>query len=324
MTASGYSPAREFKQKWWSERLKPFLDFKSYLTQRRTILSRPEQMLEAHDPNDKHWKSPLAFALQGLVVPTILFSLIVAVYFFVVREPEPAWKVNQQQYSENLRQLHDLEKQIDAAPSYQTFTFQDDFVVRDRADALQECRRRITTLESRAWIFNASPHVDAAERKIQRFLSPMMLILAAYFFRRFLRTGQGRSGANMDRAHEVYLYFVTSCIFWVALFQSTCLVLLLLAARTGKDYLFGPLMLSQTILGIIGLIMLNKECKKLTPIFGLPLLEGKARKKSGHHKIFSTIFYSNLLSLVVSYLVLIIAAWGIGLVVFWFNQFRVT
>ncbi|MHC4235557.1 MAG: hypothetical protein ACYSUQ_10620, partial [Planctomycetota bacterium] len=297
-------------------------DFRSYLAQRRKIISRPEVILAADSPRGKDWKSPLMFALQGLVLPTAICSLIAGLFFFFVKEPDPGWKANERQYSEGLRALEDLEQEILAAAPEQTFRFSDEFIERDRDDALQECRDRITKLKARGWLFRAAPHVDRAERRLRRFLPPAMLIFAAYFFRWFLRFGQGRSAMHVDRAHEVYLFFVTSCIFWVNLLHSTCLVVLLLALRTEKELMLTPAYVCTFALGITGLVLLNKECKKLMPVFNLPLLEGKKRKRSGHHKIFSTIFYSNALSLALSYVLLVLAAWGWGLVAYWLTVLR--
>ena len=317
-----YSPIKEFREKWWTERIKPFLDFNEYLTQRREILLRPEIILDQHSPEDNKWQSPLKFALRGLAVPTILFQLVVGVYFFFVKEPAPIWNDTKVQYSENIKKLRDLEQQIEQSSPNQTFTFFDDFKELKKDEALQKSRNQITKLESRRWLIDAAPHVDSAKKKLNKILTPFMLIIAAYFFRYFLKFGQGRNGKNIDRAHEVYLYFVTSCVFWITLIDSFCIQVVILGARTNKEMLVGPLLVCHIILGIIAMIMLNKECKKLMPVFELPLLDGKQFKKSGHHKIFSTVFYSNVLSLLVSYVFVFLTAWGWGLGSYWLEILR--
>jgi len=320
MNESDYSPVKEFTGGWWSDKIKPLFDFKAYLAQRRRILVDPASILTT-PVDDKTWKSPLKFAIQGLAVPTLLMSLIIGIYFFFVKEPEPSWKHNQNEFSEAVTKLQELEKQIKAADPSQTFTFYDDLVDRPRDDALKECQRRIAALQSRQWIFSAAPFVADAEKKLSKFLPPTMLILAAYFFRWFLKTGQGRTGSNMQRAHEVYLYFVTSSIFWIGLIYNAFLVLLILSLRTesGLMPIFSG---SCMVLSVTALILLNRDCKKLQPVFNLPLLEGKMRKKSGHNKIFSTIFYANFLSLIAAWLLLFVSAWAWGTIAMLINRFH--
>lgn len=322
MNEDNYSPAGEFVQKWWTNRIKPFLDVKSYLAQRREILSHPEVILAAGSSRRKDWKSPLTFAGQGLVLPMVIAWLVVGLFSFFVNEPDPGWKANERQYYKDLKTLADFEQQILAAAPDQTFRFLDDFVERDRENALQECRNRISKRKALGWIFRAAPHVDKAERILSPALPIATLIIASYFFGWLLRFGQGKSAMHVDRAREVYLYFVTSCLFWLNLLMSTCCVVLILALRAEEERLSSAAYACSIALGITGLVLLNKECKKLMPVFNLPLLEGKKRKLSGYHKIFSTICYSNVLSLPLSYALLFLAAWGCGLVNYWLTGLR--
>lgn len=320
MNEPNYSATKEFTNGWWSDKIKPFLDFKSYLAQRRRILDDPTVMLTT-PIDDKTWKSPLKFAIQGVAIPSLLVSLVIGIYFFFVKQPEPTWKGNQREFTEAVTKLRDLEAQMKAADPSQQFYFQDDFINRSRDDAIIECQRRIAKLEARQWIFAAAPYVDDAEKKLAKFLSPTFLILAAYFFRWSLKFGQGRSGSNMGRAHEVYLYFVTSSIFWISLIYNVFLVLLILSLRTDSR-LMPVFYACCMVLGIIALVLVNRDCKKLQGVFNLPLLEGKQRKKSGHHKIFSTIFYANILSLVTAWLLMFVVAWTWGIAAMWINRFH--
>jgi hypothetical protein len=316
MNTANYSPAKEFLNEWWTGRIKPFLNFKQYLAQRSEILSRPEVILEVKPLDDKKWRSPLQFALQGAMIPALVLSLLTAAYFFfIAAEPQTDWKGKLAKDSEMIQALKAAEKQLEGLPSNARRRFFDEpdhELTRD--DALQEVRRRIQKREGARWILNAGPHVEAAQRKFQNLLGPMTLILGAYFFKTFLRTGQGRKAVNLERAHEVYLYFVTSSVFWLGLLQSICIGLMVLGARTGKG---GIVSLSYNCLGVLGLITLilvHNECKKLSVFFGMPLLEGKGRKRSGHHKIFLTILGANFVSMIATFAVfwVVVLCWGLA------------
>jgi hypothetical protein len=320
MNEPNYSPIKEFTSGWWSDKVKPFLDFKSYLAQRRRILADPNVMLTT-PIDDKTWKSPLKFATQGLVIPSLLASLVISVFFFFARQPEPPWKDGQREFAEAVTKLRDLEAQMKASSPFEQFYFGDNFVNLSRDEAVKECQQRIAKLEARQWVFVAAPYVDDAEKKLAKFVSPTFLILAAYFFRWSLKFGQGRSGSNIHRAHEVYLYFVTSSIFWISLIYNVFLVLLFLSVRTESvlvPVFYGCCM----VLGFIAMVLVNRDCKKLQDVFNLPLLEGKGRRTSGHNKIFSTIFYANLLSLVTAGMLLFVAAWMWGILAMWISRFH--
>lgn len=320
MNSTSYSPAKEFIGDLWSDKIKPWLDFKSYLAQRHRILADPAVILTTSIDNHS-WKSPLKFALQGLAVPTLLISLIVGIYSFVAQEAEPTWKQDQRELIEALTALRKLEIEIKAAPPTQTFTFIDDLVDRPRDDALKECQRRIAKTESQQKFFSVAPFVDAAEGKLSNLLAPTMLIIAAYFFGGFLKTGQGRSGSNMNRASEIYLYFATSSTFWLGLGMCACAGIRMISHEI-MPQLEGIFFFGYIVLGLIGLVILNRDSKKLQEIFDLPLLEGKNRNVSGHHKIFSAIIYANFVSSIIAFILYFISSWCWGLTTMWISRIR--
>jgi hypothetical protein len=71
-TSGSTTLARDLYTKVWTDSLKPFLDFKSYLWQRKEILRHPDLMFPSDILSSKDWKTPLSFAIQGLLV-SILF-----------------------------------------------------------------------------------------------------------------------------------------------------------------------------------------------------------------------------------------------------------
>src|ERR1051325_5231142 len=134
MNEIDYSPAKEFTGNWWSERIKPFLDFRSYLAQRRRILADPN-VIFAPPVDDKNWKSPLKFAIQGLAVPTLIASLVGSIYFFLVKEPDPTYKQDERKFTEAVTKLQALESRIKAAAPDEMFHFYDESIDRPRDDA---------------------------------------------------------------------------------------------------------------------------------------------------------------------------------------------
>jgi hypothetical protein len=315
MPDTGYSPGGEFIHLWWTERIKPFLNFKQYLAQRREILERPEVTLENRVNNDQTWRSPLQFAIQGTVVPTIILGLLSSVFLFFAGDvPSTNWAGQQAEIAAVITALTTTREVISGLPDTAGFRFANEDTTRGRDDALQEADRRLATVRQRLWVAKVMPHVEQAEKALQKLAVPLTLVLGAYFFKFFLRTGQGRHAVHTEQAARVYLYFVTSAVFWLGLVGTFFLTVTILGARTGKEEIATAGYAGAVVMGLASLVVLNRECRKLSLLFGMPLLEGRRRRKSGHNKVFSTIFYSNLASLIATTLLIGVGSWvwGIG------------
>lgn len=315
MSEAEYSPLKEFVHDWWAAKVKPFLDFKSYLAQRRRILSDPQLILTT--PIDgKVWKSPLKFAIQGLVVPALVASLLVGVHSFFIPKASQNPGDGIAAFDERIAQLRALEKEIEATDPEWPYS------LGSRDDALRDCRQGIAALEARRWIVEAEPFVVSAVKKLDKLVAPIMLILAAFAFRWLLASGQGRTGTNIRRAREVYLYFVTSSVFWTGLIYTTLLVLLDLSLRAGLSAAAAVYYCAALLFGVVSLVLANRDCKKLQALFSLPLLQGPMRRTSGHHKIFSSIFFANALSFVATIVLMNIAAWVWGVTAMFIERLR--
>ncbi len=72
------TPRSEFNE-WWEQRLKPFVDLRSFLHQRQLILKHPELSYCVEAP-EKNWKKPFEFALSASLL-TFGFCVILSVLF---------------------------------------------------------------------------------------------------------------------------------------------------------------------------------------------------------------------------------------------------
>ena len=315
MEKSEYSPAGEFFHQWWTERIKPFLNFKQYLAQRREILERPELALETRTYDDQTWRSPLQFAIQGNFVPTLLLSLLTSVFFFFAGDPPTTdWKVQRAHVDSLIAIMASGRDAIAQLPETASVQFDNEYSPRRRDDALKEANRRLAVGTRQLWLTKLAPHVDQAENVLRKFMIPFALILGAYFFKIFLRTGQGRHAVHTEQASKVYLYVVTSRLFWLALVGAVCIATTILSIRTDHDTLAAVGYAGLVASGLVSLFVLNSECRRLSLLFGMPLLEGKQRRNSGHNKVFSAIFFANVTSLLLSWAFLFVGSWvwGIG------------
>jgi hypothetical protein len=78
----------EFNE-WWEKRLKPFIDLRSFLHQRRLILRNPELAYCTEAP-EKHWKQPFEFALSASLLMWGFCVLLGLFFHTVFPDPDTA------------------------------------------------------------------------------------------------------------------------------------------------------------------------------------------------------------------------------------------
>lgn len=79
---------RELWQRLWHDFLKKWIDFRAYLRQRRIILDHPNLDFPQTSISSPDWKSPLAFAVQGIVVSAALIELALSPMGLIFKPPE--------------------------------------------------------------------------------------------------------------------------------------------------------------------------------------------------------------------------------------------
>jgi hypothetical protein len=78
----------ELHKKVWSDSIKPFLDFRAYLNQRREIVRHPDLQFAPDRTSSAEWKTPLGFAIQGVLVTLLIIKALGWSFSAVFRPPE--------------------------------------------------------------------------------------------------------------------------------------------------------------------------------------------------------------------------------------------
>jgi hypothetical protein len=285
---SSYSPGKEFIRTWWTDKIKPFIDFREYLSQRRWILHQPDIIIEPPPSGTHLWRSPLRFALQGLAVPAVLVSVVASVSDFFVKPIDPPWREEQNRIEFELLKL-----------KYEPANSNPELI----RTASEELRARLKP-------FQLASHVAASVKTYLKAGPTFSVIIGAYCFGFFLRRGIGRNAVNAKRALEVYLYFITSCLFWYGIVGTFGVSVLVLVDSSGISSLA-----FDVLVGLAAIDALNARCMALPRLFGLPFWPGT-------HKIVSSVLYSNMLVTILLTAFIVFSSVS-GIFSYWVDTLRV-
>lgn len=72
---------------WWEKRVRPFVDFRSFLHQRNLILKHPELAYCVEAP-EKHWKPPFEFAFSVVVLAFATCVILGIVFHIALPDPD--------------------------------------------------------------------------------------------------------------------------------------------------------------------------------------------------------------------------------------------
>lgn len=72
---------------WWEKRLKPFVDFRSFLHQRNLILKHPE-LTYCDEAPEKHWKPPFEFAVSVAVLAFATCVILGVLFHMALPDPD--------------------------------------------------------------------------------------------------------------------------------------------------------------------------------------------------------------------------------------------
>ncbi len=228
------------------------LDFRSYLQQRRILLLPPVSELNKKIQEGYNWKSPFAFAFQGIVLTSWLVTLTgqSVVFFF---EPRPVslfeiegykhsliidnsrWLLKEQQIKNDIETLiNEMIVMAEASPSEKfpmpvpysmrgTFLFVPEREValapkvpRDKAIKTRE--DEIGRLKYLLKKTQLARHMASIRNWIRPIIFPsLMVLLGAYIFKFMLRIGKTKHVKMAEQGEVVFLYYVTAAFFWVIL-----------------------------------------------------------------------------------------------------------
>jgi hypothetical protein len=82
------SPWQDLYKTIWSDKIKPFFDFRAYVNQRREIIRHPDLEFSPELTSAAEWKSPLAFAIQGVVVTLLIVKALTWSFATAFHPPE--------------------------------------------------------------------------------------------------------------------------------------------------------------------------------------------------------------------------------------------
>lgn len=244
------------------ELAKPFIDFRSFLLQRREILKKPLVIFSRVSHRDS-WKSPAGFAAQSIALAVSGMTVISLPFIYLCG---PSFSIRyeiQHEFGQEWldRTTKELLRGPEAMPggSAPTSETSQSATRTDSAPSLEH----IKAVLSEELVF---------VKELYALITPVTLLFASFIFR-FLLGKRGKSQATGEdipptsallRSDEVHLTYVVAATFWptylgtmaLQLFQCTSLFE---APRLVKDLAITAIAVS----GIWGFVLLLKSCSRV-------------------------------------------------------------
>ena len=70
------SSAKELGSNFWHDVAKPWLDFRLYRSQKERLQANPALALAKNRPSEPGWRTPLIFAVQGMLFVTLAIHVV--------------------------------------------------------------------------------------------------------------------------------------------------------------------------------------------------------------------------------------------------------
>ena len=207
---------------------KQWLDVRTFFAQRRALQRDPTLALDRDAPlTIKGWRTPLKYAVQGLILPVVLVQVIATLSsVFVVR---PASYIDRliKEIDEVADAINSGTRIVAATPAGTKFAPVSDLKTRptlvgaDQPDAFSRNKylRLFKVAQERIKYARHqllfAQNTEAAGRMAGAFAPALSFVLAAFAFRVFAGKLLARStSGNARHAHEVFLYTYSSSLFW--------------------------------------------------------------------------------------------------------------
>jgi len=323
---------------------KTWLDLKTFLKQRRQLLDDPKVALTGPSQPDTSWKSPFAFATQGLLLTTVMIQLLASAFGLFVVKPESYIKRlrdRNRQVAQAAKSNLAVAEQADDETVFKSEIFPklDDWLKKPEAadtsgpivfgitkqNYVITMKKLIAQTEDIPKQLDYAEKLSAAEALFAKILVPLSLVFAAVFFRLlFYRIKEVRAIADKEQVMQAYLYIVTARLFWTNAVLSVIYALLHYSFiysgfydRTLFDsvsrgdpgmtqFLFVQAEITLPVIVCLPLVLysFHKMSISLRKLFNLP------PPSIWFDRVGSYVRVANFLSTVVLFVLLFICSWG--------------
>lgn len=193
------SSAKELGSNFWHDVAKPWLDFRVYRSQKERLQANPSLALAKNRPTEPGWRSPLIFAVQGMLFVTLAIHGIDKFFDFVVFKEQRPISLRDDLVKSEIKEV--TAKLIDGqiTPSERA---------KLKAE-LSEAQKALASMEFKN-------RLDSAMDVIYKFALPVYLVCSAWLFKWMLRPQEDSVPlVHVDEADSIYLYCVTGAYFWL-------------------------------------------------------------------------------------------------------------
>lgn len=180
---------------WWEKRLRPFIDLRSFLHQRRLILQHPELTYCTQAP-EKHWKLPFEFALSASLL-TFGFCAIIGLMFHTAF-PDPDTKHDwiARAISARIGVLDSQRKTINPAdPKYASVAAREE-------SAREDLREHINGM--------SIPHGNI----LVTVGTSLLVYLIGVFYPALVRLTPARAAPRASSVRRIVYYYFAARTFW--------------------------------------------------------------------------------------------------------------
>ena len=210
--------------------VKRWFDIRTFLAQRRALMRDPKLTLDVEIRTSvSGWKTPLKFATQGLILPALAVQLLTMVLSLVLVRPTPYMARLREEAESALEKVKQNTEIVATASATTIFAPTNDLrnlptplestnmamLGVQQADYLKALKNAEPKLREAIRQIKTGENIDAAGKVAVTLLPSVAFVLAAFAFRVFARKHLSVSSSHdARRAHEVFLYTHTSCLFW--------------------------------------------------------------------------------------------------------------
>jgi len=195
------SSAKELGSNFWHDVAKPWLDFRLYRSQKERLQANPALALAKNRPSEPGWRTPLIFAVQGMLFVTLAIHVVDKFFDLVVLQDQRPIYMRDDVVKKKIADL--------------TAKLMDEDTDKSERFGLQiELSKEKKTLA--AMEFNRQ--LESAMDTVYKFALPIYLVCSAWLFKWMLRPQEDSVPlVHVDEADSIYLYCVTGAYFWLNL-----------------------------------------------------------------------------------------------------------